>query len=388
MIHPTALRTSRVAVSVIFGINGFIHANWVARLPRVQEVYNLTHGQLSLVLLALSLGALAAMPLTGVVIVRTGSRRLTAAAVLTYCILTPGLFLVPTYYAMLPLGFLIGMSTGALDIAMNAQAILIEEGMKKPIMSSFHASFSGGMLLGAATGAGFILAGLDLLPHLFTVCLVCLLAALWCVRHLIEDRVTATLPGPGEAAAPRRYPFKSELIFLGIIAFCCMLGEGAMADWSTNFLEKTVGTTRYWAPAGLVAFSAAMMLGRLLGDGLRARLGARLLVRGGALVSLIGITLVLWPLWLSASVFGFLLVGLGLANIIPIAYSVAGRLPGLPGGVGISMVSSIGYAGLLLGPPIIGFVADDFGLRYGLGVVLVLFVLMTALAGRGLQRVE
>ncbi len=386
-MSATSLRRSRIAVSLIFGINGFIHANWVARLPRVQEVYDLSHGQLSLVLLALSLGALAAMPLTGIVIVRAGSRRLTAAAVLTYCFLTPGLFLVPNYYAMLPLGFLIGMSTGALDIAMNAQAILIEEGVKKPIMSSFHASFSGGMLLGAATGAGFILAGLDLLPHIFSVCLVCLLVALRCVRQLIEDRVGGAVPLAGEASAPRRYPFKSELVLLGIIAFCCMLGEGAMADWSTNFLEKTVGTTRYWAPAGLVAFSAAMMLGRLLGDALRTRIGSLLLVRGGALVSLLGIALVLWPLWLPTSVLGFLLVGLGLANIVPIAYSVAGRLPGLPGGVGISMVSSIGYAGLLLGPPIIGFVADGFGLRYGLGVVLILFALMTALAGRGLQKV-
>ena len=172
------------------------------------------------------------------------------------------------------------------------------------------------------------------------------------------------------------------LLGMGLIAFCCMLGEGAMADWSTNYLEKVAMAAPATAPLGLAAFSMAMMLARFAGDGARARWGDGRLLIAGSVLSVVGLSLVLTILEPIVIILACALVGLGLSVIVPIAYSTAGNMPGIEPGVGISMVTTVGYSGFLFGPPIIGFLADGIGLRLALLFVLILFLIMLFLSSR------
>lgn len=379
----TSARQSRVAISIIFAINGFLYANWVARLPRLQEAYGLDHGELGLVLLASSIGALIAMPLTGKVIVQAGSHRITLVTLLLFILLIPLIPATPNQYTLAFILFLIGASSGSLDVAMNAQAVLVEQALHKPVMSSFHAIFSAGMMLGAGSGAVFNRLEIDLLPHLITVSVVSLFGIAYVRSFLIPDHRNKS---EEESTQSTNILLRPELLILGLIAFCCMLGEGAMADWTTNYLEKVSNGGRYWSPLGLVAFSTAMMIGRFLGDGARVRLGDARLLQAGSIISVLGMSLaLLWPvIW--TGILGFFLVGIGLATIVPIAYSTAGSLPDLSPGVGISMVTTIGYAGFLVGPPAIGFISDWLDLRWGMSFVLFLFLLMLALNWLAIRR--
>ena len=364
----------RLAVNAMFFLNGFIYANWVARLPRIQEMYALDHGRTGLILLAASIGALLAMPFTGWLIVRNGSHTVTVLAALFFLV---WIALIPLAPGVLVLGlvfFGLGAATGILDVAMNAQAVLVEHAYRRPIMASFHAVFSAGMMLGAGCGAFFTQLDVGLLPHLLIVTLSTLLLAVWAGRKLIPD----PLREPEREGGVFRLPSRA-LVGIGLIAFCCMLGEGAMADWSTNYLERTAGAAEALAPLGLAAFSLAMTTGRFFGDWGRARLGDRRILIYSSILALIGMSVAL--IWVQTPVIiaGFFVVGLGLATIVPIAYSTAGNTPGLAPGVGISMVTTVGYSGFLFGPPIIGFLADWQTLHLALGFVWILFLLMTVM---------
>ena len=194
--------------------------------------------------------------------------------------------------------------------------------------------------------------------------------------------------------------FTTAIILLGLASLCTMIGEGAMADWTPLFMTRVTGSAESVAPLGQAAFSGAMLIGRAFGDFIRSRLGSRVVIVGGALISLAGVLLaILLPLP-GVAIAGFGLVGLGLANVIPVVFSQASRVPGLRSGVGISSVSTIGYSAFLWGPPLIGFVADyqnallpsgigPFagveGLRVGLGVVALLMFVLFLLAAFFLQ---
>lgn len=392
MAELPQLRTARLAIALIFATNGFIYASWASRLPRLTEMYQMSDADLSTVLLCIAIGALIAMPITGVIIVRVGSQRLTALSSLGFVALTLLLLNSPNYALMMGVGFFLGMFNGSMDIAMNAQAIIVEDGLKKPIMSSFHAVFSAGMLLGAGGAYLFSSFNIDIRTHLLIVGGVALLGLIWAGRQLLDD------PHQRKAGeqSPGGWKLQPGLLLIGFVAFCCMVGEGAMSEWTSLFLEEVTGATKNVATIGVAAFSGAMMMGRFGGDWARATFGSRILVRGGAIIAFGGLLLgLLVPHWLVSSL-GFLLVGIGLSNIVPIAYSVAGKFPGIPAGVGISTVSVIGYAGFLIGPVAIGYLSDyqkgqllEFGhswlgnwagLQLGLGVVLLLFLLMVVVA--------
>jgi predicted MFS family arabinose efflux permease len=366
---------NRVAVKIAFFLNGFIYANWVSRLPRIQEMYDADNGTIGVVLLSMSLGSVVAMPFTGWAIIKNGSRRITLISLFGYCAFVP---LIPFMQSIVPLiGLYISMGilTGMLDVAMNAQAVMIERAYNKPIMTSFHALFSLGMALGAWCGALFAELGHDLSLHFASVVSVSLIAAFWVSRNLIHDKPQADAKAEGPLF---RIPSKA-LIAIGVIAFCCMMGEGAMSDWTVNYMENIANASETLAPIALSAFATAMTIGRIFGDRIRARYGDTRLIIGGGLLSTAGLVLAIAipePYWVIAGVF---MVGTGLATIVPITYSIAGNAKGLPSGVGLAMVTTVGYAGFLFGPPIIGFIADEYNLRVGLSFVLILFAIMTVL---------
>jgi MFS family permease len=398
------LKLARIAVALIFGLNGLLYANWTSRLPRLQEIYGIDNGKTGFALTCLAIGALVGMPLTGVLIVRYGSRLLTSVSIIMVAVFMPFMAFMPSYFGLLLVMPMFGLFTGMVDIAMNAQAIVIEDGLKKPLMSSFHAYFSVGMFVGAGIAAGLIALGLDAGPHLLTVSGASLLISLWCVRQLLPDAPVETNT---EGVKVRK--FSITIIYLGVAAFCCMLAEGSMADWTPLYMIKVTLSPESFGPLGQAAYSGAMVVGRFMGDWLRARLGAAAIIRGGAVLAMLGLAIAIFFPTPITAIMGFALVGLGLANIVPIVYSISGKIPGLPAGVGISSVSTLGYSGFLVGPPIIGYIADYqnvllatggswlpgiLGLRVGLGFVLFLMVVLLILAlfvlkfGEGEKRKE
>jgi MFS family permease len=365
----------RIAVNIAFFINGFVYANWVSRLPRIQELYGANDQTIAFVLLALSTGAVVAMPFAGWIIIRNGSRRITLLSVILYCVFVPVIPLFEFWGYAIPLFFIMGAVTGVLDVAMNAQAVIVEQRYAKPIMTSFHAYFSIGMALGAWCGALFAETGSQLIVHFGIIVIAALLISAWMFFHLIHDMPSRETVHEGPLF---RLP-NAALITVGVVAFCCMMGEGSMADWSVNYMENIAGAGKSLAPLALSAFATAMTVGRIFGDRVRASVGdVRLIVVGGVIATG-GLALALIFPIPYVVITGCFFVGLGLSTIVPITYSIAGNTKDLPAGVGLAMVTTVGYTGFLFGPPIIGFIAEWQNLRIALLFVAVLLLVMTIL---------
>ncbi|MBL7827350.1 MAG: MFS transporter [Saprospiraceae bacterium] len=226
--------------------------------------------------------------------------------------------------------------------------------------------------MGSGAGALFARLQTPLSIHLVMVAMGCLAAITWAYGRLVTPE-----PAPAENKEERgfRLPVRA-IIPLGIIAFCCMTGEGAMADWSAIFMNKVVGASEFFSALAVGAFSAAMTTGRIFGDYLTVRLGKHKLLMYSGLLAFLGLAIPLALPTASTSLVGFFMVGLGLATVVPIVYSSAGNTPGVAPSVGISMATTIGYAGFFVGPPAIGFLADAYGLQIGLSFVMLLFLVM------------
>ena len=376
-MKPSSISPSRIAVKLIFFINGFVHANLAARFPRVQELFDIDNGTLGFVLLSSSVGALLAMPFTGWLIIRNGSRRITIFSIFLYCIFVPLVPLTPGLPGLIILFFIMGLTAGMLDVSMNSQAVMVERIHEKPIMTSFHALFSIGMVAGAFCGALFVKLETTLFVHFAVIVGMSVAAAAWTRYHLIHDK-----PKEKEVDGPAFRLPNAAMVSIGVIAFCCMLGEGAMADWSTNYMENIAMASPALAPLGLSAFALAMTIGRFFGDGARLKFGDRNLMVMCGLISTMGIALTLLFNNPYSVIAGLFIIGIGLSSIVPIAYSIAGNSKNLPPGVGLAMVTTVGYSGFLFGPPIIGLLANWQSLRIALMVVAFLFVIMTFLSAK------
>jgi fucose permease len=288
------------------------------------------------------------------------------------------LLLMPTFLAFVGIFFLFGMAEGLLDINMNEQAVLIEREYQRPIMSSFHAVFSGGMALGAGCGVWMSHAQIALWQHFGMVAALGLFLAILVSSHFVPVQVvkTATHDQP-------LFLLPSKAILpLGIIAFCCMTGEGAMADWSAVYMKQILEQSDSFAGFALASFNAAMLIGRSIGDALTRFFGKKRLLLLDSAASALGLIMVLAiPNEWSALV-GFFIIGLGLSTIVPIVYSAAGNTPGVKPSTGIAMATSVGYAGFFVGPPVIGFLAEAFDLRIGMLFTLLLFLVMWGMVQR------
>ncbi len=369
----------RTAVNIFFFINGFIFASWASRLPGLQEAFGMDNQNLGFVLLAHSTGAFIAMPVTGWLINIKGSRFTTTVSALLFPLFFAIIPFMPSQLAVFVPFFLMGAATGVMDVAMNAQAVEVERLWAKPIMTMFHALFSIGMMIGALVGSWFTAATTPLSMHFLSVAILSFLILSGTSYFLCPDE--ASISSDDEDDVLFAWP-KGPIVGLGVIAFCGMMGEGAMSDWSTNYMKNIVSIPIHQQAFGLIGFAAMMTVGRLFGDKGRARFGDRKMMLSGACLSLLGIGLVLSLLHPYIVILGFGLIGLGLSNIAPIVYSLAGSFPDIKPGVGIAMSTTIGYTGFMLGPPVIGFIADASDLRIALGFIALLFVIMTMIVLR------
>lgn len=368
------MKKNRIAVCVFFFVNGLLYANWTARLPEIQDFYQISNTQLGSLLFTAAIGAVLAMPFSGWLTTRFGSRRITQVAGLLYCSFIP-LLVLSNDFLLVSTAFLgMGFTVGALDVAMNGQAVFVERDYKKPIMSSFHAVFSIGMALGAGVGALFAKNEFALLYHFEMIAFLGILGMLWAAFNLVPDAVKVKTTSD-KKGSKFQLPTKA-ILPLGLVAFCVMTGEGAMADWSAIYMNKIIGENEFFSALALGAFGTAMTIGRLFGDRLTQQVGKYKLLIYSGLLAVVGMVMVLAFLSEWTALLGFFLVGLGLATVVPIVYSTAGNMEGIDPSVGIAMSTTIGYTGFFVGPPLIGLLSDYFGLRWALCFVLILFVVM------------
>ena len=378
---PTrSLLISRIAVSVFFFVNGFLYANWTARLPELQQYFGVTDGQLGTILFCVALGSMAAMPAAGWLGSRFGSDAIVRVTGLLFCAAIPLVAVSQNEWVIRLCFFCLGAASGSMDVTMNGQAVLVERLWGKVIFSSFHAVFSIGMALGAAAGSVFSKFAVPLQSHLLAMAGFGMLAVLWASTQLIKDpHPHAENEKTAQNAKTDRFLALKAILPYGLIAFCCMTGEGSMMDWSAIFMNKVVGQNEVVSAWAFGTFGVSMTIGRAFGDHLIAKLGKEKLMLIDALVAVVGLGIALAFASVWATFLGFFLVGLGVSTIIPIVFSSAGNIKNISPSVGISMATSIGYTGFFVGPPAIGYLADAFDLRIGLGFVLLLFLLMAGI---------
>jgi MFS family permease len=373
------LLPARLAASAIFFGNGFGIGTWAAQLPRFKESLGLSDGQLSLGLLAFSLGAVALMPIIGWAVAVVGSRTMTLIAAFSFAaaLLLPGL--APNLTFFVAAALLAGACNGTMDIAMNTNATVVEKAWGSAIMSSFHAFFSLGGLAGAGASGLLIAFDVGIVPTLLISCLGMILLFLAAAFWTLSEKERAT-EGHGFA-----WP-RGSVVLLAVLAMFCFIVEGAMVDWSAIYLQTVAGASLEAAVTGFAAFSLAMTVCRFMGDFVVRHLGRVRTLQLGGLLSAFGLAFaMLLPQPLSASI-GFALVGIGLANAVPVLFSAAGQMKDFPPSMGVAMVATLGYGGLLLGPPLIGFGGEIFGLRAMLGLLIGFAFVIIILSQQALQR--
>jgi MFS family permease len=371
----TQPRSARVAVAGIFALNGLALANWISRIPDVKQQLGLSDQQLGITLFFAAIGALLAQPTVGWLISRVGSRRMTNLMLVAFClsIVLPGL--AGDMLSLMGALFVVGACNGGLDVAMNAQAALVEQRYARPIMSSFHGLWSIGGLAGAALGGLIATQGVAVGAHLLGIAIVATLLAFIATRWLIVDDNERHEAGPSFALPPR------ALLLLGFIAFSVLLCEGAIADWSAVYLREGLNSTPAIAATGYAVFSLLMAAGRLTGDALALRFGPAGVVRGGGALVALGIGLAIGSVVPAIAIVGFGLIGAGLACSFPLILSAAARTPGMAASTGIAAMATAGYTGFLVGPPLIGTLAEAVTLRGALGLLGLVGLLVAVLGG-------
>jgi hypothetical protein len=358
---------AQLAVLAAFFANGAMMATWVARIPFVQAQLGLSKGALGVVLLGLSCGVLTSLSLTGGLIARYGSPRVTLVGALGMGLALPMLLIAPSAILLFVVLFIFSAFMSAMDVAMNEQAVLVEHQNGRVMMSSFHAFYSIGALAGSLISAGVAdLAGFPPVLHASLAGLVFGGSMLLCFPHFIP-----AIPEKERKPVAFRLPERAVWL-LGIMAFSAAVTEGAMADWSGVYLTDIFRTDAGFAALGYAAFSLTMTAGRLLGDAITNWRTPATIVRLSGLAAALGLLVLVFSQSALLSIIGFAMVGLGLSNVIPLLYRAGGNIPGIPAGVGIAGVATIGYSASLIGPPVIGFVAE-------LGTLRISFLLVALL---------
>jgi predicted MFS family arabinose efflux permease len=355
------LRSARRAVATVFLLNGAVLASWVPHVPAVRTAHGLSNAALGGVLLAMAAGAIVAMPVAGRCVGRWGSRAMTTGVALAFAVALPLPILAPGPATLVAGLFVFGALNGSLDVSMNAQAVAVERRWGSPIMSSFHALFSLGGLVGAALAGGALRLGATPAVHV--------IAASAVATAVVAAVVPRLLPTPPEAAGPRFARPERTVALLGALAFLGLMAEGAMADWSAVWLHDELGASMADAASGFAAFSLAMAAGRFAGDRLVGRFGPAAVLAASGTIAALGLGAALVVARPAVAVGGCVLVGAGIANVIPVLFSRAGNLAGVDPGSGLAAVATMGYLGLLAGPPAIGLAAQATSLPAALGLV-------------------
>lgn len=373
------LPAARLAVAYAFLVNGVMFGAWASRIPLIKDNAGLDATSLGFALLAASGGAVLAMSFAGVAAARWGSHTVTVAMLIGYAAMVPFLALANSFLALTATLLVLGAFQGSMDVAMNVNALAVEQAGTHPIMSRLHGTWSLGSFAGAFITIVSVQIGLPLPWQFGMLAAWMVVSAAVLSRSMLPHR--QVYEGSGLRRPPRR------LLALGFLIYCGMLAEGSAGDWSGVYMRTSVLAGQQEAALALGAFSAAMALSRLVGDRMTELLGGGRLVTLGAILGAIGLGMALTLHTTVPGIAGFTMLGLGLGAIVPIALRAGGSHPGIPSGLGIAAVSTMGYAGSLSGPPIIGIFAGMLGIRAALGLVVALLVVLAIMAGRAVGTV-
>jgi MFS family permease len=374
LVRQGYMSKNRLAVSLLFLMNGFVTGSWAPKIPEFKEKLGIGESLLGLLILVFGIGSLVLMPIAGGFIARLGSAKV---AKVTAVLLSPLLLLltlVPNVWTAAVGMFLLGGFVGAMDVAMNANAVEVEKSMRRAIMSSCHAYWSLGGLIGAGIG-GFLMARIGVLPHAIVVTGLCLavLAVAW-------PMVLADQPHPAAAKEKLRLPLTPLPWLIGLMALFSMVPEGAVLDWGALYLKDELGASVELSGFGFAAFSATMAAMRFAGDHVRDRFGATRTLRICTITALVGMVVAGLAPNAPIAILGFAFAGIGISNMVPIAFSAGGNMPGLQPGIGLAVATTMGYSGMLFAPSLIGFIAEHSGFAVVFASLPVLFVVVLLLS--------
>jgi MFS family permease len=372
----SALSRHRRSIAVLFFVNGTLFGTWASRIPAVKESLGLSEAQLGLALLGLGLGTIVVLPLASAGMARRGSGAVTAASAIACCALLPLAGLAPSLGLLTAALAAFGAALGGMDVSMNAQAVLVEREAGRSLMAAFHGLWSLGALCGASLGGVVAERAAHPALHFGGVAAALALAVLLGAAGRLVHEGREPAEAPFLAWPPR------AALGIGLIGGCASLVEGGIADWSGVYLRDRLGVGPGFAAAGYAAFSLAMVAGRFSGDRLIDRFGRVPLLRAGSSATGLALGTALLCADPYAAVGAFVIAGLGMSTVFPIAFGVAGRLPGPHPGHTIAAVATMAYGGALVGPPFIGFAARATSLPAALGLLVLGCGVIAVLAGR------
>jgi MFS family permease len=376
-------KVHRLAVTVVFFLIGCGSGTWAARVPAIKEHLHLSAGVLGLTLLGPPVGAVAAMSVIGAILVKVKPRRVVGSMFIPFGVALCALSFVDSPWQLFVALFVWGASTGSIDVAMNIEAAALQDFIGRRIMSRFHASYSVGGLTGAGAGAVAAATGLSFNVNFIVVGVLVLIvgvsASAVFSKTPVKPRVSSTSSVVETERSARRPTFSWTLVGLSAIAFGCFLAEGAVNGWSAVYLHSSLKAGAGLAALAYTVFSCAMATGRLLGDHMAERIGPVRLVRFSAAIAAIGFAGALFAGQVATAMVGFVLLGLGMSIVVPLVFTAASHLE--RPGPSLATVNSFGYFGVLVGPGLIGGLADAVGLPSALGVIVAICALTALLAG-------
>ncbi len=369
-------KAHRIAIGAMFFFYGLCFASWASRIPSIQQNLELSESALGGVLFSLPIGLFLSIPFSGWLIAKVGSKKVVLLSGILYSFILIGIGAADTTFQLILALFLFGFSGNMLNISANTQAVSLEAIYNKNIMATFHGMWSLAGFAGAAIGT--VMIAFEVLPayHYFFIWIFSLLVVIISYRFLLNKDVNT------DASKPIFSMPDKSLFSLGAIAFCSMMCEGAMFDWSGVYFKKVVEVEPEWIGAGYTAFMVTMAGTRFVADKLTHRIGLKKILQLSGLFTAFGLLLSVFFPSLEIAIIGFLLVGVGVSSVVPLVYSAVGKSKTLSPGVAISAVSTLGFLGLLLGPPIIGLVAGATSLRVSFALMALMGILVTILSSK------
>lgn len=373
-------RIYRAAVGVFFFIAGITFASWASRIPDIKEHLHLSDGGLGSVLFALPVGLMTGLPLAGWAVTKFGSKAAVTFAAILYPVTLIMLGLAGHVWQLVAGLFCFGILGNLFNISVNTQAVGVEAVYGRSIMASFHGMWSLAGFAGAGVGTLMVSAGVSPVVHFAIICAGMMLLALVANRFALPQDA----PAPNKSKSKQKFFAKpdSAILKLGLIAFACMACEGAMFDWSGVYFKTIVHAPASQTTLGYVAFMCTMAAGRFASDRLLTRFGIKPVLRASGILIATGLAIAIVLPHLFTSTLGFLLVGFGVSSVVPTAYGLAGKSKTMSPGLALAAVSSISFFGFLLGPPMIGFIAQATNLQWSFALIALLGLGVTFMAGK------
>lgn len=361
-------------IGLVFSLNSLVLATWVVRIPEIKNELFLSEGDLGLALLGPPLGALCMLPFAGWIISYLQSGRAMVVSMGLYVMSLVWIAFSRDFWSFSFALFYFGLTNSFMDISMNSAAAVREKQVKSSIMSTCHGMWSMGAMVGSLLGSLAVGFDIEMDVH-FALVLVVEVLFLSLFGRSLSNSYRTEQKGKRRLAIPN-----ATLLSLSLMAFCIMLAEGAIADWSSLYMDQTLDSVPFLIGAAYASYSLIMAFGRFAGDAIIPGFGKRPVVLFGGIVATLGLGSTLLAGNEYYAIIGFGLTGLGYSCVIPVLFSSAANEPGYTQGAGIAAVSSLGYIGFLAGPPAIGFLADNYGLQVGLGLVVLLSMMVAAIA--------